>query len=63
MHQDAVPLPFSIDVMLQGPKQYGLSDVNASAAALNKVELTEKTMLAAVDRSTILPSTRWSQIW
>lgn len=48
MHQDAVPLPFSIGVMLQGPKQY------ASAAALNKVELTERTMLAAVDRSAVL---------
>jgi hypothetical protein len=41
--------------MLQGPKQYGLSDVNASATALNKVELTERTILAAVDRSAVLP--------
>lgn len=54
MHQDAVPLPFSIDVMLQGPKQYGLSDVNASAAALNRVGLAERTMLVAVDRSAVL---------
>lgn len=42
VRQDVVPLLINMDVTPQGPKQYGLFDVNASAMALNKVDLTER---------------------